>query len=358
MKKLYLLITLLIISFVSFILILYIPKNYSIMYKIKKYQVQENYVNNKELYKIFINYNDKTFPFIIDKEYTKNRKIVQDVNVKKKSESICLIIKVFKNKYYSCYENDQLIDYNLLSYRDNDEVINQYNKTKIYNYNKLKFYIWNYHGYDYISGDKNQSIKILHKDEYDNFLAYQFQNYLIIPNYDSNYYFTELFIINNSNLEISNFNLNNEISFSTVILGDYKNDIYLLDKKNKVQYKINPKKHTTKVVGLLDKDGIIYQNGKLKNVSLNKIINNNLKFSNILRYNYYLDNHKLYLKISDYKILLSNKDIKEIIKIDNEKVYYLSNSTLYVYSPQSGEIKLLENNEWNFNYKNKIFIFN
>ncbi|MDD2409285.1 MAG: hypothetical protein PHD03_00985 [Bacilli bacterium] len=359
MKKLYIFITIIITSFLCFLFILYTPKNYTINYKIKEYNIKESYVNDKELYKIIINYNNKIFPFLVDVDYNNNRKIIKNIYVKKNKNNICLLININNKKYQACYKKDTLVDYRLLSLKNNnEEIIDEYNSIKIYNYNNLEFYIWNYKGYYFISKDKKQSIKILEKDEYDNLLSYQFENYLITPNYDENYYFLELLIINNKDSEINCFKLNNEISYSSLFLGDFKNDIYLLDKKNILEYKINIKKNTVKIIGSKDKDGLIYNNGKNKNVALKKIINNKLKFTKKVKYNYKIIKNKLYFAVDNYNILISNNDIKEIVKINDDKIYYLSENSLYVYSPNNGEIKLLENKEWNFNYKNKIFIFN
>ncbi|MDD4705985.1 MAG: hypothetical protein PHS24_02060 [Bacilli bacterium] len=359
MKKLYILITIIIISFLYFLFILYTPKNYTINYKIKKYYINESYVNEKELYKIIINYNNKIFPFLIDIDYNNNRKIVKDVYDKETKNNICLFININNKKYQTCYKKAVLIDYRLLSTKNNNnKIIDKYHSVKIYNYNSLKYYIWNYKGFYYFSKDKKQIIKILNKDEYDNLLSYQFENYLIIPNYDEEYYFSELLIINNENLEINILNLNNEISYSSVFLGTFKNNIYLLDKKNILEYKINIRHNLVKIIGSKEKVGIIYINDKDKQIELKKIIKDNLKFTKNARYDYKIIKNKLYLIIDNYAILVSNNDVKEIVKIFDDKIYYLSDNTLYEYSPNKGETKLLENKEWNFNYKNKIFIFN
>lgn len=358
MKKIYILIYILIIPFIFFLYVLYSPKNYTVEYKIEEYKIKETYVKDIEIYKFYINYKNKTYPLLIDIKYNKNRKLISKIDLNKKSD--CLYIEIKDVKYSVCYKNNQLIDYRLLSLEsiESEKVISDFNKNKIYNYNNLKYYIWNYKGYDYLSKDKNRSINVIDKDEYENLLSYQFKNYLITPNYDGDYYFTELLVIDNHNLELSSIKLDNEVSYSSRFLGDFKNDIYLLDEKNKMQYKINIKKEEVKVIGTEYKDGVLYINKKPELISLKKIIKNNYKFIKNEKYIYKIINNKLYNMIDDFKILISNKSVKEIVKIDNDQLYYLSKDTLYLYTPEKGEIKLLENIEWNFNYKNKIFIFN
>ena len=56
-------------------------------------------------------------------------------------------------------------------------------------------------------------------------------------------------------------------------------------------------------------------------------------------------------------MLVTNKEVKDIVKQDNEYVYYLVDDKLYVYSDEFGEILLLDYFELTFNYSNLIYIF-
>ena len=56
-------------------------------------------------------------------------------------------------------------------------------------------------------------------------------------------------------------------------------------------------------------------------------------------------------------MLLTNLDVKAIISCNDEIVYYLSNDSLYSYDEQNGNVLLLSNFDWKFNYLNRIFIF-
>ncbi len=49
--------------------------------------------------------------------------------------------------------------------------------------------------------------------------------------------------------------------------------------------------------------------------------------------------------------------VKEIVYSTEDTVYYLEGDTLYYYNDSDGEVLVISNFEWNFNYKNMIFIF-
>ena len=102
--------------------------------------------------------------------------------------------------------------------------------------------------------------------------------------------------------------------------------------------------------------GIILNNNELKYIPIKNIINDKLSFIDRKKYNYIIENDRLYLEIDKIKILLSNKEVKEIVKIDEDSIFYLSYDYLIKYTLFKGETILLKNEEWNFNYKNKIFI--
>lgn len=356
MKKLYTFISILIISFSCFIYILYKPKDYVVNYKIDNYNVKEIYVKSLEKYKVFINYNDRVYPLIIDSEFKRNRKIINNIDVYENEKDSCLIIN---SNDIVCYKDDILVDYHLVDkYKTdyNNEVIEEYNLNKIYNLLNKKIFIWNYKGFDYLSENNNKEIEIVTKDEYDNLLTYQDDNYLIIPNYDQEYYFSELYILNKDTLSVSKIYLDYDISYTFSFLGRYKNDIYLVDHKNKIQYKINIDKKKMNISGTESKGAYYYDGSSLVKISMNKLINDNLTFRKNKKFTYKIINNTLYQIIDDYKIYITDGVI-DIISTNNDEVYYLKKNILYYYSIKHGEVKMLENYEWNFNYKSKIFIY-
>ena len=107
-----------------------------------------------------------------------------------------------------------------------------------------------------------------------------------------------------------------------------------------------------------DENGIIYVNGEEKSITLNKLITSEESFIYKNLYHYSLENNTLYLTYLDKedKIKISNNKVKDIVYVNKDNVYYLVEDTLYKYNIQNGEIKLITYSEWNFNYKNLIFI--
>ena len=356
MKKLYTVIVTLLFLFIYFLFVLYNPKDYEVNYKIEEYLITEKYVKTTELYEFYINYNDRVYPLMLEFNYNKNRKNIKDIKIKN-NDSDCIYATIRDIEYPVCYKDNTIIHYSLVEQENFTEEIDKFKKTTIYDYDKLNYYIWNYKGFDFISKSCNKSIELLKNDNYENLLSYHFKNYLVFPNYDEKYFFEKIYIINMKNNNVSNFNLNEEVSYFSNFMGYYKNDLYLLDKKNQKQYKINVKNQKIKTIGSLNKNGVVINLNRLEKYPIKTIITKNLTFKYLTKYNYEIINKKLYLKIGDYKMLVSNNDIKEVVQVIDDKILYLSNDFLYSFSPSSGEKKLLQNKEWNFNYQNKIFVF-
>ena len=69
-------------------------------------------------------------------------------------------------------------------------------------------------------------------------------------------------------------------------------------------------------------------------------------------------NHGLYVSYleNSTRKKISDKEIKEIVAALDNKVYYISGCSLYYYTEATGEVEVMTFFEWNFNYKNMIFI--
>ena len=88
------------------------------------------------------------------------------------------------------------------------------------------------------------------------------------------------------------------------------------------------------------------------------MIKNNKTFPTNNVYKYKIINNYLYQIIEKQKIKITDKEIKDIITIINDTIFYLVDDTVYSYNYQEGEKILLKQKEWKFNYHNQIFIFN
>ncbi len=118
---------------------------------------------------------------------------------------------------------------------------------------------------------------------------------------------------------------------------------------------MNIKKSNLKKIGDAN-SGISIFNNSWENISMKNAIKENLIFNNN-KQNFELAKNKLYYVIEDNKMLISEKNVSEIVYVKNNDIYYIAGDSLYYYSYLNNEIKLFSNSEWNFNYKNIMFVF-
>ena len=360
---------LILLVIIIFIIILYNVlkvRSYTKKYKINNYNVMEEYDKKKQTYTFAITKDELKYSYSIESKYIRGKKKIKEISSYFNTDYKCVIPDI-KNldSIPLCIqnENNELIDYRLtdidFGIKEQDTKVNL-KKDNLTIENTLDNYlVWNYKSFYNINNNKIEEIKLFKKDIYDIHLATILNNYLVIPDYDSEYNFNTFYIYDLDKKSLSSWETKYDISFDSYIAGSYDKSIYLVDKKNKIEYEIVPSHKKIRIVGTSKKDGVIYQE-KFKNISLQKLINKEYNFSKNIGYNYFIESKKLYLKMSDSpnKIVVSTMDDLKIMDQNKDKVYFLSKDKLYVYSPLSGLKLLLENFEWNFNYENMIFVYN
>ena len=179
-----------------------------------------------------------------------------------------------------------------------------------------------------------------------------------MPDYEQNYNFNKFYIINTKNLEIDEWEINYDISFNSYINGINYKSIYLTDIKNEKQYEIVPHKKRMRVVGNKYKDGIQYVHGKEEKIPMSELINKKIYFISNNPYVYKVENKELYLNYLENQIntKITNTKIEKIVSDKKDEVYYMKEDTLYKYSLKTGEIKLIQYEEWSYNKINSIII--
>lgn len=367
MKKIYLLIFGFLILFIAFLIVTFIPKNYSINYTIGKAVITETYKKDLKYYLFQINNNQTIYPFIMNINYKSKRKLISNIKAVTDKNVSCLIIEVNNEKKYICQKDKQLIDYHLLSKEisakleipyvvNKAELIEKKNNISVFNYINKTIALWNYKGFYTLSSNGIDNNVLLSKDNYENSLSYQNNRFLIIPNYDESYYFTKMYLYDSQKKELKVIKSENNISFNSYFLGFYNNEFYLVDRKNSVELKINAEKLT--VTNITDKNnmGLLYSNSNWQKISMKKLVSNDYQFKQAKIYNYELINKKLYLNIENNRVLISTCAVDKIVYVDTDNVYYFVGDTLYSFNLSSGEKKLIQNSEWNFNTNNQIFI--
>lgn len=355
-NKLIIFLLVLIIIFSIFLYFVFRPYDYKQEYFINEYKIEETF-NKQEKYYTFTIFNDnEKYAYIIKNKYSRKRELIQEIQISKNEEEICILPKSNKITFYPlCNSANNSYAYNLsniddleFKYNEIDDINEQYNKIEINKLNNTSFLLYNYKGFYLINEKSKKEIKLFDKDIYTIQLIYQKDNYLIIPDYNQSYYFNKIYVINILNGKVKEIEFKDDISYESEFLGSYKNNVYLLDNKEEKEYKINIKKNEIEEI-------------EFQTLKENKMVKTEYKkikpftVENIFEYEI-IDN-KLYQIINDIKIRISNLEIDKIVKNDQESIYYLSNENLYMYNNQYGEVLLMSNFEWNFNNTNMIYLY-
>ena len=331
MKKHIIFVIILILLFLLFLYVYLRPNNYTIEYQINGLKINESYNLEDKVYYFILNYQGEDYKVISTNKYIHKRKLIKNIDLKEQNQLICLNIKSEyidfypicinenNNEYYSAFYNDET-SFEKKEIYENIEINNLDEKTYLYN------------------------IKMF----------YQYENYLLIPDYDQEFTFDKMYLLNIKNSKIKTINLRFELYFDSYFLGNKKDKIYLYDTKEKQEYYIDISKEE-----IYKTKNQILNEGKWENVSSQELINDKLKFNEIKIYEYILKDNNLYFKIyNDDKLLqIINKKVDTLVSQDEFDVYYISNDILYKFNIYEGETALLKYTEWNFNNKNMVFIF-
>lgn len=362
-RRFFLLVTILIIICI-FSYHFFKVKSYIKEYTKDNILITESYNKDQKSYLYRFNYLNEDYVIAIKKDYSWKRKLVNKIDIIENEQETCLLVKSNELVFYPlCRNEEEQISYLLtsdemktnfnLSKNNESNEENKFNDITIYNYGYHNYYIWNYKGFDHLNENESEIIELDNKDIYDPKLIIKTSDYLFVPDYHSDYYFNKVYLINALTGKTNTWDLGKTIYFDSIVLGVINNDIYLLDKHENIEWKINVLKKKIEKVGTKNKNGIFYNN-EWQKLSLNKIIEEN-SFKGLNSITYTSDNG-LKANIMNQQIKLKNDNVK-IIDYDGNTVYYLINDILYEYSLVNGEEKLLSKFEWNFNNQNTIYIF-
>ena len=333
-------------------IILRFPRNYIIKYKVGKYTVKEEY--NRRVQGYLFTINNKYDAGVSNKYIGKH--VIKSIKIDKKNKD-CLNIESDKIELIPLCKNDGEQVVSSIYNKTKNKTSKEYKNIEIFNLNDKTVAIWNHLGYYLLSDDGNKNIKFLKEEQYYNNGAFLSNKFLITPNYDEEYEFSNFKVINLKNKKMFISKLEKKLNYNYYYLGTYKKRAYLIDKKNYKEYALNIKNGEVK--DITDNNYGKLLDEKWKDVSIKKLVNNEYKFETSKLYNYYLKDDTLYLKYykKENNIKVSNLIIKQIIAYNNDEVIYISDDTLYSYSPASGEIKMLTFSELSFNSYNQVFVY-
>lgn len=356
-NKLIIFLFILIIVFSIFLYFAFKPYNYKQEYFINNYKVEEIFDKQNKHYTFIISDDNEQYAYIIKSKYFRKRELIKEIEISKSEEEICILPKSEKIVFYPLCnsDNNSTYTYNLsnskdLKYKYNktNDIKEHYNNIEIRNLNNTSFLLYNYKGFYLINENIKKEVKIFDKDIYTLQLIYQKDNYLIVPDYNQNYFFNKIYVINILNGKVKEIKFEYDISYESEFLGSFKNNVYLLDKKEEKEYKINIKKNEIEEI-------------EFQTLKDNKMIKTDYKkvttFPTEFTFEYKILDNKLYQIINNIRIRISNLEIDKIIKNDQESIYYLSNENLYMFNNHYGEVLLMNNFEWNFNNTNMIYLY-
>ena len=342
-------ITALILVFVVFLLLNGKSHSYEMSYTIGDVKVIEKYDNKDKYYTFNIKYLDIDTNIFSLASYNKSRHLIKDINVTNVNNNICLDFSTKGIALYPiCHNNEGYYT----KYIDNDTIFKEqdsYNNVLIDNLNNYTYLLWNYNGFMYINNKSKYNIDLFKKDTYNLNLFYQYNNYMLIPDYNQEWTFDRLYMININNGKTNSFKMRFPVYFDSYFLGNQNDNVYIFDRKEEQEYYFDIKKDDIFKVG-----NKVLINNKWENVSKQKLKNKEVLFVNDKVFDYYLKDDVLYAT-GDLKI--TNRKIDSLVKVDGLNAFYLSDGILYMFNPLKGEKSVLKYSEWEFNSNNMIFIY-
>ena len=350
-----------VIFIVLFIVIIFIfnniinrEVNYETEYDVSGYHINEIYNKDDNKYLFKVQNDNHYYEIAVDHKYTNRRKLVKYVDKIDNNDFECVSINVYNtNSNFICNKDNEYFDNNMGKTNESSKS-RDVNNVGIYS-DRYDYVMWNGYGVTYLNKEKEN--KFLTNESYTNELAYQYNGYLLIADYDSQRVFNKFYIYNNKKKDVSSWDIPYEISFDSYFLGHIGDDVYLFDTSSKLEYRINIKKKKIKIIS--KDDMAVFYNGKKEQIPISNLVYNMKLFNYNSLFNFSIEGGKLYYKYynSNKLIKISDRDIKDIVYFDDNSVYYISDTSLYSYNVNDGETKLLDSFEWNFNYHNQIYVF-
>ena len=367
-------------------------REYDIIYEKNKYIVNEIYTYEDKTHTYEINIKNKTqeLTYILNNDFNKNKKIINNLKVYKENDLTCILpiyIKKIDNKLYCLKDNTQVSNYYLKDNESYKKILKKAKKYKIKTYSKNNktttykklqvydnnisredlFTIWDYKGISIIENDKKRYIKFLDYDLYDDVKTIIYDKYFVLfeNNHVDGIKNIHYYDLEKDKLKIYNPEI--VISKDFYINGVVDNLIYVTDNKTKKEYTINLKKEEIAQINKANEyltyydnefksltksdyfmETQIFRNKKVLDEKISKV--EHIKENNIY---YYLENNNFYRQRlnRNKELLFSLDEIKEW-KIISDKIVIISKDTLYIYDDSRGLVPIVKSNELNYNYDN------
>lgn len=364
-------------------IIYFLDDGHNINYNIGNFSVNE--ILDKDGYFFILKGENSHLNFKMSHNYNKEEKVLTKLYNKNFSGNNCFL-PVFKGGkiltdvlclkddilYLGSSLNNLEIDnyfkkygYNPKDYDDNGEKITVSPTITLYKNNLSSD---NYLALESYTGltlfnSKDASIRLFDKDVYKKPISIFTDKYYLCADYNSEFSFKNLFLVNIVNGEKKSIRSYDDISFDSYIMGVVEEKVYLFDKENKKQYSIDIKNEDVEMIG--DKDNIRFYDGKWVTISLNEALSEKKFFnkSNIKGYDkvdevfgiYYLykksgDDYLVYMmdRRDDIKtFIFKTSKLSDIIYL-KDKVYFKDGND-YCYYSKDGIRRVITDTEFEFN---------
>ena len=406
-------ITILILFIIARLLFCYFykggEKRYTIQNDADLFTISENYVRNQpnELnhYYFEVHFSENTFNFFVEDIFKMRRYIIETVYSFHNSEYSC-ILPIFANDKVEtdilCYQDSMLYHYRDLkgqssaldSFADSMKMYGYQmdfsststlseNGMQIQNRNLVSSHtlaVPSYKGLYIIKpGDSSVSttIDLFHQDVYMQPIQGVASKYYVVADYDNSYTFHKFLLIDLSNGKKASMISDVPISFDSYVQGVVEDSMYVMDRSNRKQYKIDMAKKIVSISGNSNVGVQYYQNGKYEIRNIYDALNQDLYMypyrleSDVYEFvDLYNGIYYSYLKVNDgydvYISFLENPSLYSFgfhltsldrIQYVDDYVYYIEDDTLFYYHPKYGVIDIVTYSEFFYNSNLKFWIY-
>ena len=371
--------TLVIILILYEIIFSFLKTGHDVSYTISKdnklYSINEIYTKKGKdnYYLITVSDENNTYLFSVNNKFNKQKNIVKDIEYYEISNDLsCMILDLVNkdNTIPICTKNNVLYTYHAL--KDKYDLSSLEGKIKKYESNNNSVYdednnkcsvnygfidaneyisIYNLKDVYFYHNNVQERLNFSNYDNYKNEYGYLVGNRYVIPRIISNPEFYNYIVYNVETKKSDSIDLDEHpISKDSYINGVYENCLYVVDRSNKKQYRLDPVELTALEVGNTEMDGYAYINGKLERKSIYQLIEKDIIFTESggnyegidydsiyvqSNYAYYLKNgtfYKVYEKNLNLPVYLFDAKNPTHVKFRNDNIYFIDDNKLYKYN--------------------------
>ncbi len=348
---------------------------------------------------------ENTFKFQVNHSFSRSMKVIKDIKYYKDDEYEC-ILPIFKDDsvlvdiichvddqftyYYNLKTKNVALDNFVLSLKEYHlSQFTEISQTEvvegvtIYKNDLIKDHyvaIGNYRGIFNISKNFNlinYKISLYSHDVYNPKLSAFSDEYYVVVDYNKDYAFNEINVVNLVSLATSKIKANRPISMDSYIQGVVDGKIYLYDKDNKIQYEIMPYKNSLATYSGSDmkyynngnwetlnasdaSNGVLFQYGEETSDYYDRFdkVGNNVGF-----YYMYKKNGKVYdvyrrsIQDEDSMMYLFSTDNISYISYVKDHVYYVDGNMVKVFNDAFGIRNVAQYKELEFNNNLKLYVY-